>query len=298
MTVRHSTGFRNRMQGLTYNKATNGEFTSATTGWTASNASLSSVASGQDGNCLQVSETGSASPGQAYQDITVSENKVVHVSFYFKKGTADAGKVMLGTTGSPAAYYDSGALNDAAWAFYETWIRPTNSTLRVTLESTDATADETSLFDTIVVETVEQGWRDIFKNGCIRIFTGSQPSTADAAEQGTLLGVVSESHGTWTAWLAANGLQWAVPDAATIDKLLSQVWQFVGLSDATAGWGRICGNELDSGALSTTAPRVDFSIGSVGTDVTISPSSTIATGGVYTIDSMQDVIPYQAGATS
>jgi hypothetical protein len=301
MSVRFSTGLRDRLWGLTYNKVSNGEFTSATTGWTAVTADLSSVASGQSGNCLQVAESGGAAAGKAYQDVTVSEDKLLHLSFYFKKGTADGGRVFVGDGSTEDAYYDSGALTDAAWTQYDAWFvipAAAGSTARITLQSTDATAGETSLFDTVVLEHVEAGLRETLKHGRIRVYTGSQPTTADSAVQGTLLGEVTDSHGTVTDYEAANGLDLDTPDAATISNDSTETWQFVGLTDGTAGWGRWVGNELDAGAASTVLPRIDFSIGSVGADVTVSPSPAVATGGVYSIDSMQILLPYQAGATT
>ena len=98
MALRLSTGLRNKLLGINTELITNGGFGSATTGWTASNATLASVASGQSGNCLEITETGSASPGQAYQDITTIIGRPYKLTLYFKKGTSDYGAFHLGTT--------------------------------------------------------------------------------------------------------------------------------------------------------------------------------------------------------
>jgi hypothetical protein len=301
MTVRYSTGLRDRLQGLRTNKVTNGSFTSATTGWTASSADLTSAGSGQSGNCLSVAESGSSNPGKAYQDVTVSEDKLLHFSFYFKKGTADGGRVFLGDGSTEDEYWDSGALTDADWTFYEAWIKPPvggGSTVRITLQSTDATAGETSLFDTVVLETVEHGLKDIFKYGHAKIYSGVQPATADAAVSGTCLGEITNNHAVFAAWAAANGLLWGDPSSATIDKDLSQTWQFAGLANGTAGYIRFYGNEDDDGLANTSLPRIDMSIGTVGTDIIVSPTAAIVSGGIYTLDSCQIVFPYQAGASA
>ena len=65
MALRLSTGFRNKILGQTASLLLNGSFDSATTSWTGSGATLASVASGQSGNCLEVTSSGAAL-GQAY----------------------------------------------------------------------------------------------------------------------------------------------------------------------------------------------------------------------------------------
>ena len=47
MAIRLSTGIRNKMLGINTEMITNGGFTTDYTGWTASNATLSSAGSGQ-----------------------------------------------------------------------------------------------------------------------------------------------------------------------------------------------------------------------------------------------------------
>jgi len=106
MALRISTGMRNRILGINTDKITNGAFTSDTTGWTAVTATLSSAGSGQAGNCLRVTETGSANPGKAYQDITTKVGHLYKLSLYFKKGTADNGKYMIGTTADENIIYE------------------------------------------------------------------------------------------------------------------------------------------------------------------------------------------------
>lgn len=128
-----------------------------------------------------------------------------------------------------------------------------------------------------------EAFRDIFERGVIFIYTGSQPATADAAVSGTKLGQVTESGGAFNFGSPDNGLLFAAPDGGSIAKDSGQLWQFEGLADGTAGWGRLMGNALDNEGQSESLPRVDFSIGRSGADLILSNTS-IVTGATHTID--------------
>lgn len=125
----------------------------ATTNWTAVDANLTSDAGGQSGNMLTVAESGGANPGKAYKDMTTVVGQKYWLKYYFKKGTADNGKVMVGTTSDEDSIYDSTNLSDANWTLHETGFTATETTTRLTLQTNDSTAGETSLFDTISVVT-------------------------------------------------------------------------------------------------------------------------------------------------
>lgn len=135
------------------------------------------------------------------------------------------------------------------------------------------------------------GFGEIFANGIIEIYSGTQPATADAAATGTLLGTVTLAGGAFTPGTATNGLTWAAPSAGAITKS-TDMWQFTGVAAGTAGWYRLKGNALDGNALSTTLPRLDGNIGSSGADMNLSNLS-IAIGAVTTIDTFSFAIPAQ-----
>ncbi len=125
----------------------------ATTGWTDVDAASSIVGSGQAGNCIQVAESGGANPGKTYHDITTVIGQIYRLTYYFKKGTADNGKVMIGTTADEDSLSAGTNHSDASWTKYEIEFTPAATTTRITLQSNDATAGETSLFDTLSVVT-------------------------------------------------------------------------------------------------------------------------------------------------
>ena len=79
---------------------TNGGFDSNTNNWTTANsASIASVASGQSGNCLEITENGDHNP-LAYQDITTEIGKLYEVTLYVKQGTESTWQASVGETDS------------------------------------------------------------------------------------------------------------------------------------------------------------------------------------------------------
>jgi hypothetical protein len=282
MALRLSTGLRNKQCGINTTKITNGSFTSDTTGWTATDATLTSEAGGQSGNCLQIAETGGANPGKAYQDITTKIGHLYYIELYFKKGTSDSGKFMIGTTGDEDAIYDSGALTDAAWAIKKMWFLATETTTRITLQSTDATAAETSLFDEVKVVSMSRSIQDIFKDGFIKIYTGAQPTSADDAPTGTLL-VTIYSDG------AVAGLEFDDAVAGVLSKKGTETWSGTAGATGTAGWFRLQ-TQGDGGGSSTTDERIDGACGTSGAQLNMS-STTITSGAVQSISTFQLTLP-------
>jgi len=138
--------------------------------------------------------------------------------------------------------------------------------------------------------------KDIFKNGVLYIYSGSQPATADAAASGTQLVKITESSGAWVAGAEANGLEFDDESAGTLVKCADETWSGAGLDTGTAGWFRLCGNPADTpGLLSTTLPRIDGSIGTSGANLNMSSTSIVALA-TYTIDTFTFTLPLQYGA--
>lgn len=137
----------------------NGEFsvdTDPPPGWTASGATLTTEGTGQVGNCMQVASSGAAL-GKAYQDITTVVGTAYKLSLYFKKGTSASGRYMIGITTDEDSIYDSTALTDAAWAAKSYIFEATATTTRITMETTDPTTTENSLFDEISLYEMPYG---------------------------------------------------------------------------------------------------------------------------------------------
>jgi hypothetical protein len=120
-------------------------------------------------------------------------------------------------------------------------------------------------------------------DGVLRIYSGSQPASADAAVIGTLLMEVTLDGGAFAHGSPTNGLNWDTPSAGTISKPVADTWKGAGLTNGVAGWARYCSNPLDTGASSTTLARIDMSVGSGTGDLQLS-SVNIATSAPTTVD--------------
>jgi hypothetical protein len=111
--------------------------------------------------------------------------------------------------------------------------------------------------------------------GVINLYSGAQPTSPDAAPTGTFLGRATLAGGAWTAGTSTNGLNFGtITDtgggAAAMDKASAEEWRFVCSVAGTVGWGRFVGNPADAGAVSTTLPRIDFSVGVTSGDAQMS----------------------------
>jgi len=274
MALRLSTGFRNKQLGQAVSIALNGTFDSATTSWTAVAATLASVASGQSGNCLEVTSSGNAL-GQAYQDVTTVIGRMYKLTCYFKAGTSGFGSIQVGDSGDPNAIAESGALSDAGWTQHTILFIATAVTTRITLETTDPTTGETSLFDELVVNEIMDGVQAILRGCKIAIYSGTQPADADSVETGTLLVTISLDGG-------ATGLSWDDAAAGVLSKAAAETWQGTAVATGTAGWFRCYQSGDDPSAAETVLARFDGSVSTSGAQLNMS-STAIVVDAVQTI---------------
>lgn len=125
----------------------NGEFETATTGWTAADCTLASVAGGQVGNCLEITRTGGGAQ-QAYQTIlTLTVGKLYRVSVYVKSGTS-GNEVFSFLDGYSGAQFSVNGTSSGAWVKYTADFECKNARVDVGLWKNTATAG-TMLFDEI-----------------------------------------------------------------------------------------------------------------------------------------------------
>ena len=133
-------------------------------------------------------------------------------------------------------------------------------------------------------------WKELFKNGVLRIYSGSQPTNADSAETGTLLVEISESGATFTPGSAANGLDFeADATAGEIEKESAQTWKGTAGASGVAGWFRFYDNARTTGA-SSSAIRFDGAVRTSGGELTLT-STTITSGAITTIDGFTATLP-------
>lgn len=138
------------------------------------------------------------------------------------------------------------------------------------------------------------GLRDILRNGVLRIYSGTQPATADAAFTGTQLLEFTVDGGVFAHGAAANGINWDDAVLGVIDKAAAETWRATGLADGTAGYFRFCANPADTGLLSTTLSRIDGSVGTSGADMLV-VSTAIVTSDIYFMNSSTFTDPMQYG---
>lgn len=129
-------------------------------------------------------------------------------------------------------------------------------------------------------------------DGKIKIFTGSQPASANNAESGTLLLEITLDAGAFSHGSATNGLEFDAPASGVIAKAAAETWRGVAVADGTAGWGRFVANPTDAGGSSTTLLRLDFSVSlsGGGGDVILS-DITLETDQSVTCDVFQLTMP-------
>lgn len=119
-------------------------------------------------------------------------------------------------------------------------------------------------------------FKDIFANAVIVIRTGTQPATADAAETGDVLGMITVNGGAFTAGVTTNGLNWDAAVDGVCAKPSEEEWAIIPAVSGTAGYGRLYANDMTTGA-STTAVRMDLACGVGAGELRFSSTNLVAT---------------------
>lgn len=118
--------------------------------------------------------------------------------------------------------------------------------------------------------------------GTLKYYTGTPPATADAAVTGTLLCTLTVSAG-------ATGLTFSAPVDGVMSKTAAETWQGVNAATGTAGYARFVA-AADDGTLSTTAPRIQMTVGTVGTDL-LSANTLMTSGQTFTLNYFDIALP-------
>ncbi len=119
------------------------------------------------------------------------------------------------------------------------------------------------------------GLAELLKAGIIRIYSGTQPASADDAVTGTLLCTITGASLPVTQGVETNGLGFAAATGGVIGKD-GVVWSGDNIADGTAGWARFSANAtLDNTGISTTAVRVDMAAATSGSQINFSTTSLV-----------------------
>jgi hypothetical protein len=118
----------------------------------------------------------------------------------------------------------------------------------------------------------------VMNNGIIKIYTGSQPASADDAASGTLLATSNSFTIGFVHTAAMSKIACLLPILCSVQH------------SGTAGWFRWYGDPSDSGGASTTKARVD---GSIPENLKLS-SVNITGSSLLTIDQFELIFPNEA----
>jgi len=131
--------------------------------------------------------------------------------------------------------------------------------------------------DTATMAAIANAVGNELANGVIGVYSGTQPSSADDAETGTLLAWITKDGGDFTSGVATNGLNFETSTDGKLEKLASETWTGEFIADGTMGWFRFYANTVVTGD-STTAKRVDGRVGTSRADMIV-VTTTATTGG-------------------
>jgi hypothetical protein len=139
---------------------------------------------------------------------------------------------------------------------------------------------------TAVVSAKGASINDLLKFGFIKIFSGTQPASADSAESGTELVKITDNGGTHSVSTGENGLQFADDaTAGVLAKLSTQTWKGSPSNNGTAGWFRYYAQEGTTGP-SSSAVRFDGACGLSGEELNMA-TLTITIGTDFTINQFE-----------
>jgi len=130
--------------------------------------------------------------------------------------------------------------------------------------------------------TDDNSLRELLKDGVLDIYSGSQPSNADATETGVKLVSITESSGAFVGGAPGNGLEFDAAVDGELSKAVAETWSGNGIAIGTAGWFRFYNNAYILGE-STVAIRFDGNVSTAGSQLILS-STAIQVSLPITID--------------
>jgi hypothetical protein len=106
--------------------------------------------------------------------------------------------------------------------------------------------------------------KDVFKDGVLKIYSGSQPSSPDSAVSGTLLVTVTLSSSAFVAGAFDNGLEFGAAASGAISKATGATWSGAAVASGTAGYFRMVGgSNILEGTVTATSGGGDLTLDNV-----------------------------------
>jgi len=119
----------------------------------------------------------------------------------------------------------------------------------------------------------DTGIMQMLYNGCIRVYSGTQPASADLAPTGTLLAEITSDGVPF----GSSGAGLKLIDASATSLKHDSNWVMRGLATGTAGWWRFIWWDGDEGMNSADRPRLDAAVADsvVGIPTEITPATYV-----------------------
>ena len=208
----------------TSNFVQNPDFDSDTTGWTATNCTIASVAGGQSGNCLEITRVAAAASHATQLMTGLVIGSAYRFSAYVKSGTSGDETFTIAVKVPASTLVAVTGTSSGTWTKYEGTFTAESTSYLIFLQKVTPTAG-TMLFDTAVVEIDASTFRW---------------KTSDTAA-GTWEATGVETASTPTD--LSNGAQVLFTGGNGADFVLNDKWQFRAI--ATNGIGRLTLNDRD-----------------------------------------------------
>jgi len=288
MALRMSTGLRNKLNGIKRNLLIDGDFEVGTlaTNWTNTLGSTINASSPITGtyDCKMTAD-GSAAELRYTAAIAVQAGQMYGVRCQAKYAVGAQSLVMqVGTTAGTANISTETKVLTVNTAEYDMFFRVPDGTSSVYLSFKTSEATSTYLIeiDDIIFYPAGGCIREIFRKGFLKIYSGTQPTSADDVINGVLLCTIY-SDGTTT------GLTFQDSATGTMPKTSTETWSGTAVATGTAGWFRFVAVG-DTGASSTIEPRIDGTVATSGAQINMS-STSVTTSAVQTISTFQVTVP-------
>ena len=208
---------------------------------------------------------------------------VTGTTISFGDGTSAAGNDQILDSNNGLADFTPGDMITVVGSGSNNWTAEIISVAAGAIEVTAGTAATEGASAQVILGSARGGSLvDQFRNGTLRIYTGTQPTHADDAEAGTNLLDVTLSSGAFTPDNPTNGINFGQIADETLHKADGEVWSGVATTSGTAGWFRFYGNDRTEGS-TEVKPRMDGAIATSGAQMDMA-NTAITSGGTTTID--------------
>ncbi|KJU81427.1 secreted protein containing Carbohydrate-binding, CenC-like domain protein [Candidatus Magnetobacterium bavaricum] len=293
---------RNKLLGgQILNLLSNGTFASAITGWTSTvgfaQASAVTGAKGSTGYATLTS-SGSAAEGRYTAALTLNGKRKYDISYWLQVpatlGVTTGIQCLIGTTAGASDIalhtYMPSALATWERVSHEFIVPADTSSVYLTFKNSDVTNTKVAYVDEVCLNISTGSFDEIFEGAVLKIYDGTAPSTADAA-----IGSVTANNLLITIsreGITNAGLHFGDAAAGILTKPIWETWKGTAVNSSTATFARLCLPD-DPGTDDASAqahPRVQFTVGTSGTDIILSQTS-ITSGADTTIQTASITMP-------